>query len=89
MRPEYRSYDLMEERTHDGRKLEAIIDVLSDLFIPCDVPDQIRSDNGPDFVSKPAWILRGRKAAHSVPAACGEDGYGESFNARYRTSGSR
>ena len=35
-----------------------VIDVLSDLFILRGVPDQIRSDNGPEFIAKAVreWI---------------------------------
>src|SRR6202035_1554755 len=40
------SYDFLEERTHDGRKIRLlnIIDLLSDLFMQRGVPAHIRSD---------------------------------------------
>ena len=51
LRPQHQnhvwSYDFVEDRTHNGRKLRmlSVIDVLSDLFILRGVPGHIRSDN--------------------------------------------
>src|SRR5215218_4635547 len=75
--------DVLDEFTHEclairvGRKLGAtdVIDVLSDLFILRGVPGHIRSDNGPEFVAKTAYI---------APGSPWENGYVESFNARLR-----
>jgi hypothetical protein len=53
LRPQHRnhvrSYDFVEDRTHDGRKYRMlnVIDVLSDLFILRGVPGHVRSENGP------------------------------------------
>jgi len=93
------SYDFVHCRTDDGkafrtlniideysreclairvdRKLNSgnVIDVLSDLFILRGVPSFIRSDNGPEFVAQAVQI---------EPGSPWENGYCESFNARFR-----
>jgi len=71
------------------RKLNSIdvIDVLTDLFILRGVPAYIRSDNGPELIAEAAqnWIRAvGAKAAYIVPGSPWENGYIESFNARFR-----
>ena len=63
------------------------MDVLTDLFIMRGVPAFIRSDNGPEFVAKAAraWINAvGSKTACIVTGLPWENGYCESFNARFR-----
>src|SRR5215207_6422142 len=93
LRPEYPnhvwSYDFVEDRTHDGRKIRLldVIDVLADLFILRGVPGHIRSDNGPEFVAKAVqkWIAAvGAKTAYIERGSPWENGYVESFNARLR-----
>ena len=71
------------------RKLNSddVIDALSDLFITRGVPAFIRSDNGPEFVSQNVrdWIKAvGAKTAYIEPGSPWENGYCESFNARFR-----
>ena len=71
------------------RKLNSgnVIDALSDLFILRGVPSFIRSDNGPEFVAKAVqdWIKAvGAKTAYIEPGSPWENGYCESFNARFR-----
>ena len=71
------------------RKLNStdVIDVLTDLFILHGVPAYIRSDNGPEFVAEAVrnWISAvGAKTAYIVPGSPWENGYIESFNARFR-----
>ena len=71
------------------RKLNAtdVIDVLTDLFIIRGIPAYIRSDNGPEFVAKTVrnWIAAvGAKTAYIEPGSPWENGYCESFNARFR-----
>jgi transposase InsO family protein len=52
--------NVIDEFTHEclsiriERKLKSVdvIDVLSDMFILRGVPEQVRSDNGPEFVAK-------------------------------------
>ena len=71
------------------RKLNStdVIDVLTDLFILRGVPAFIRSDNGPEFIAQAVrdWIdAVGAKTAYIVPGSPWENGYCESFNARFR-----
>ncbi len=71
------------------RKLNStdVIDVLTGLFILRGVPAFIRSDNGPEFVAQAVrdWIAAvGAKTAYIVPGSPWENGYCESFNARFR-----
>ena len=71
------------------RKLNStdVIDVLTDLFILRGVPAYIRSDNGPEFVAEAVrkWISAvGAKTAYIEPGSPWENGYIESFNARFR-----
>jgi transposase InsO family protein len=59
---------------------------LSDLFILRGVPPFIRSDNGPEFVAQAVqdWINAvGAKTAYIEPGSPWENGYCESFNARF------
>src|ERR671913_642362 len=76
----YRMLNVIDEFTHAclairvARQLKAtdVIDVLSDLFILRGVPGHIRSDNGPEFVTKAvqAWITAvGAKTAYIAPGS--------------------
>lgn len=72
-----------------GRKLKAvdIIEALSDLFNLRGVPEHIRSDNGPEFISRAVqdWIAAvGAKTAYIEPGSPWDNGFIESFNARLR-----
>lgn len=72
-----------------GRRLNAtsVIDALSDLFILRGVPAYIRSGNGPEFIAQAAqdWISAvGARTAYIEPGSPWENGYCESFNARFR-----
>ncbi len=63
-----------------------VIDALSDLFILRGVPAYIRFDNGPKFVAEAVrdWIAAvGAKTAYIEPGSPWENGYCESFNARF------
>ena len=69
------------------RRLRAIvvIDVLSDLLIPRGLPDQIRSDNGPECIAKALreWIVAvGAKTAYIMPGSPWGNDYCESFNSK-------
>jgi transposase InsO family protein len=71
------------------RKLNStdVINVLTDLFILRGVPRFIRSDNGPEFVAEAVrkWINAvGARTAYIEPGSPWENGYCESFNARFR-----
>ena len=71
------------------RKLNStnVIDALTDLFIMRGSPAFIRSDNGPEFIAQAVrdWIAAvGAKTACIEPGSPWENGYCESFNARFR-----
>ncbi len=64
-----------------------VVDALTDLFILRGPPEFIRSDNGPEFVATKVrdWIEAvGAKTAFIEPGSPWENGYCESFNARFR-----
>ena len=72
-----------------ARKLKStdVIDVLSDLFILRGMPEHIRSDNGPEFIAKAVQTrisAVGARTVYIAPGSPGENGYVESFNARFR-----
>jgi transposase InsO family protein len=91
----FRTLNVVDEFTREclairvARKLNStdVIDVLSDLFILRGVPGHIRSDNGPEFIAQAVqdWITAvGAKTAYIAPGSPWENGYVESFNARFR-----
>jgi len=91
----FRTLNLIDEFTREclemrvKRKLNStdVIDALTDLFILRGIPAYIRSDNGPEFVAKTVrnWIAAiGAKTAYIEPGSPWENGYCESFNARFR-----
>ena len=60
---------------------------MSDLFILRGASSCIRSDNGPEFVAQAVrdWIAAvSAKTAQNEPGSPWENGYCESFNARFR-----
>jgi transposase InsO family protein len=91
----FRTLNLIDEYSREclairvKRKLNsvAVIDVLTDLFMIRGIPAYIRSDNGPEFVAQAVrdWIKAvGAKTAYIEPGSPWENGYCESFNARFR-----
>ena len=91
----FRTLNIMDEFSREclairvRRKLNStdVIDVLTDLFILRGVPGNIRSDNGPEFVAEAVrkWIgAVGARTAYIEPGSPWENGYIESFNARFR-----
>ena len=91
----FRTLNVVDEFTREclairvARKLNStdVIDVLSDLFILRGVPGHIRSDNGPEFIAQAVqdWITAvGARTAYIAPGSPWENGYVESFNARFR-----
>ena len=91
----FRALNIVDEHSREclairvNRKLNStdVIDVLTDLFILRGVPSFIRSDNGPEFVAETVrdWIKAvGAKTAYIKPGSPWENGYCESFNARFR-----
>jgi putative transposase len=91
----YRTLNIMDEFTREAlmirveRKLNStdVVDALTDLFILRGPPKFIRSDNGPEFIAQKVrdWIAAvGSKTAYIEPGSPWENGYIESFNARFR-----
>ena len=91
----YRTLNIIDEFTKEAlmirvnRKLNSVdvVDALTDLFILRGTPEFIRSDNGPEFIAERvrSWIAAvGAKTAYIEPGAPWENGYCESFNARFR-----
>ena len=91
----FRTLNVLDEYSREclairvKRKLNStdVMDVLTDLFILRGVPAFIRSDNGPEFVAEAVrnWINAvGAKTAYIEPGSPWENGYCESFNARFR-----
>ena len=69
------------------RKLNStkVVDALKDLFILRGVLGDVRSDNGPEFISESVrdWIKTFEaKTAYIGPGSSCENGYCESFNGR-------
>ena len=91
----FRTLNLIDEFTREclairvKRKLNSIdvIDVLTDQFILRGVPLFIRSYSEPEFIAEAVrkWINAvGAKTAYIEPGSPWENGYVESFNARFR-----
>ena len=91
----YRTLNIIDEYTREAlmirvdRKLNStdVLDALTDLFILRGPPEYIRSDNGPEFIAQTVrdWIAAvGAKTAYIEPGSPWENGYCESFNARFR-----
>jgi putative transposase len=70
----------------DGRIRSAcVIEVLSRLVSARGAPTFLRSDNGPEFVSKAAWIVaQGIGTALIEPGKPWQNGVTESFNGKFR-----
>ncbi len=91
----FRTLNIIDEFTKEAlvirvnRRLNStdVIDALTDLFILRGPPAFIRSDNGAEFIAKTVqgWIgAVGAKTAFIEPGSPWENGYCESFNARFR-----
>ena len=91
----FRTLNIIDEFTKEAliilvkRRLNStdVVDALTDLFILRGPPAFIRSDNGAEFIAKKvrAWIgAVGAKTAFIAPGSPWENGYCESFNARFR-----
>lgn len=91
----FRTLNIIDEFSREclairvDRKLNSmnVLDALTDLFILRGVPSFIRSDNGPEFIAQAVrdWIAAvGSKTAYIEPGSPWENGYCESFNARFR-----
>ena len=70
-----------------GLTSEDVINTLAELFKTRGVPKCIRSDNGPEFISKAirAWLARlGIQILYIAPGSPWENGFVESFNSKLR-----
>jgi putative transposase len=72
-----------------ARKLNSddVLDCLTHLFVAHGTPENVRSDNGPEFVARNvrAWLGRiGVKTLFIEPGSPWENGYCESFNSKLR-----
>lgn len=72
-----------------GRSINSgmVIEVLKELFMMRGVPEFLRSDNGPEFVSEAVkgWLGENRcKTLYIEPGSPWENGYIESFNGKLR-----
>lgn len=70
-----------------GITSEDVIDTLAELFAMRGVPASIRSDNGPEFVSKAiqTWLERlNIQTLYIAPGSPWENGYAESFHSKLR-----
>ena len=68
-------------------KSDDVLHTLSNLFLIYGIPENIRSDNGPEFTAKTVrrWLERiGVKTAFIEPGSPWENGYNESFNGKLR-----
>jgi transposase InsO family protein len=91
----FRTLNIIDEFTKEalvirvkrGLNSTDVVDALTDLFILRGPLEYIRSDNGAEFIAKKvrAWIgAVGAKTAFIAPGSPWENGYCESFNARFR-----
>jgi len=81
------SYDFLEDRTEPSIPAPVVIEVLEWLFLTRGMPKYIRSDNGPEFISKAAcqWLKEsGCQSLFIKPGSPWENGYIESFNDKLR-----
>jgi transposase InsO family protein len=72
-----------------GRSMTArdVVDVLMELVVARGVPENIRSDNGPEFIAQAIreWLgASGIGTLYIEPGSPWENGYAESFHARLR-----
>ncbi len=90
----YRTLNIIDEYTREALMIRVdrkhnstdVLDALTDLFILRGPPEYIRSDNGPEFTALKGrdWIAAvGAKTAYIEPRSPWENGYCESFKARF------
>jgi putative transposase len=94
-RKAFRMLNILDEYTREclnitvERKITSheVIERLADLFITRGIPDNIRSDNGPEFTAKAVRKWLGRLGVTTLfiePGSPWENGYIESFNGKLR-----
>ena len=84
---DWASRKVLSWRLSNTMHADFCVDALTDLFIRRGPPEYIRSDNGPEFIAQKVrdWIAAvGAKTAYIEPGSPWENGYCESFNARFR-----
>ncbi len=68
-------------------KSDDVLHLLAELFTEREVPDHIRSDNGPEFTATAVreWLGKiGVKTLFITPGSPWENGYNESFNGKLK-----
>jgi putative transposase len=91
----FRLLTIIDEYTREclaievARRLDAdaVLHLLTELFVSRRPPDYIRSDNGPEFTATAVreWLSRiGVKTLYIEPGSPWENGYNESFNGKLR-----
>lgn len=91
----FRIFNIIDDYTREcldisvGRKITShlVIERLAHPFITKGIPEHIRSDNGPEFTAKAVRKWLGRLGVTTLfiePGSPWENGYIESFNARFR-----
>ena len=91
----FRMLNILDEYTREclnitvERKITShqVIEKLADLFITKGIPDNIRSDNGPEFTAKAVRKWLGKLGVTTLfiePGSPWENGYVESFNGKLR-----
>ena len=74
---------------HVARRIRSrdVIDILADVMQVRGVPENLRSDNGPEMIAKTLrrWLGKlGTRSVYIAPGSPWENGYCESFNGRLR-----
>lgn len=88
-------FSIVDEYTRENLNLkvrrsitsEDVLDTLAELFAMYGVPNHIRSDNGPEFISHAIrkWVEQlGVDTMYIEPGSPWENGYAESFHSRLR-----
>ena len=91
----YRVLAIMDEYTRECLDLyvakhitsQCVMNRLFNLFVSRDIPEHIRSDNGPEFTAERIrhWLFKiGVKTLFIEPGSPWENGYVESFNGKLR-----
>jgi putative transposase len=83
-------WQVNHKRVERSIESDDVLHTLSNLFLICGIPENIRSDNGPEFTARTVrrWLQRiGVKTAFIEPGSPWENGYNESFNGKLRDEG--
>jgi putative transposase len=83
-------WQVNHKRVERSIESDDVLHTLSNLFLIYGIPENIRSDNGPEFTARTVrrWLQRiGVKTAFIEPGSPWENGYNESFNGKLRDEG--